>query len=125
VLHADHSPLAIAGHVFIALLFIIQGLGALPRERFAFHTKRLRERLIPGPAFVLICGLAMMLAGGLMVMLDIYAQVGARMLIVFTVVATLLFQNFWTISDPVRRREKRGTFFNNLAVLGGLLLLVA
>jgi uncharacterized membrane protein YphA (DoxX/SURF4 family) len=88
------------------------------------HSKKLAAKSFPFPDVMLACGLAMMLAGGMMVILDIYSQIGAWMLIAFTVFVTFLHQSFWTFKDPDRRREKRGTFFNNLAILGGLFLLV-
>ena len=125
MLHAQHAPLQIAGQVLIGSLFVAQGIGALSRARVKFHSGRLGERRIPAPDFVLVCGLAMMLAGGVMVMADIYSEVGAGLLLVFSIVATVLFQNFWTVRDPTARRGKRGTFFNNLAVIGGLLLILA
>jgi putative oxidoreductase len=123
--HAHHAPLQIAGQVLIGSLFVTQGLGALPRARFKFHSGRLGERRIPAPDFVLICGLAMMLAGGVMVMADIYSEVGAALLLVFGIVATVLFHNFWAVQDSAERRHKRAIFFNNLAVIGGLLLVLA
>lgn len=125
MLHAHHTTLQIVGQVLIGSLFLAQGLGALSRARFKFHSGRLAERRIPTPEFVLVCGLAMMLAGGIMVMLDIFSAVGALLLLIFSIVATVLFQNYWSIKDPVTRRSKRSSFFNNLAIIGGLLLILA
>lgn len=122
--HATHSIFTILGHIFVGSVFIVQAVGTLPKLRFENHANKLREKGFPLHNLVLASALAMMLAGGAMVMLDVYAVIGAWMLIAFTVIATLLYQSFWTIADPARRREKRGTFFNNLAILGGLLLIV-
>jgi len=123
--HANHTVLTIAGYIMVGSVFINQAISTLPRERFANHSMKLGERGFPAPDFVLACALAMMLAGGVMVTLDVYARVGALMLIIFTLIATYLYQRFWTIQDPSKRREKRGTFFNNLAILGGLFLIAA
>lgn len=122
--HATHSALTIIGHILVGSVFISQAVGTLPPARFANHANKLRDKGFPFPNFVLACGLAIMLAGGAMVILDVYSRIGGWMLIGFSVIATILYQNFWAISDPVRRREKRGTFFNNLAILGGLFLIV-
>jgi putative oxidoreductase len=121
--HTTHSVLTILGHILVGSVFISQAVGTLPPARFANHAKKLHDKGFPLSNLVLACGLAIMLAGGGMVILDIYAGIGAWMLIGFTVIATSLYQNFWSIDDPARRREKRGTFFNNLAILGGLCLI--
>lgn len=123
--HANHSILTIAGYAMVGSVFINQAISTLPRERFTNHSKKLGDRGFPFPDLVLACALAMMLAGGVMVILDVYAPVGALMLIIFTLIATYLYQNFWTIEDPGKKREKRGSFFNNLAILGGLLLIAS
>jgi putative oxidoreductase len=125
MLHETHTLLQVAGYVLVGSVFLSQGLGALPRERFAFHSGRLRDRGIPMPNFVLACGLAMMLGGGLMVILDIYAGIGGWLLLIFSIVATALFQNFWTIKDTAARRGKRGAFFNNMAIIGGIFLIIS
>lgn len=67
----------------------------------------------------------MMLAGGVIVMVDICSEVGAGLLLVFSIVASVLFQSFWTVRDPAARRGKLGAFFNNLTVIGGLSLVLA
>jgi len=123
--HADHSILQAVGYALVGSVFISQAVGTLPRARFANHAHKLREKGFPFANLVLACALGMMLSGGAMVIADIYPKIGGWMLILFAVIATLLYQNFWSIEDPVRRREKRGTFFNNLAILGGLLIIVS
>jgi len=112
-----------AGRIMIAALFLFQAFGAL--QRLDFHIGRLRSRRVPAPAIVLGFGLAMMLIGGAMVLVNIYAGIGAALLFVFTVTATVLFQNFWSIKEPDRRREKRTSFMYNLAIIGGILLVMA
>jgi uncharacterized membrane protein YphA (DoxX/SURF4 family) len=123
--HTGHSLVEIAAYVLVGSVFISQSTSTLPGERFKFHAKKLQDKGFPFPSFVLACGLAIMLSGGFMVIFDVYPRIGAGMLLFFSVVATLLYQNFWTFTDPARRREKRSSFFNNLAIIGGLLLIVS
>jgi putative oxidoreductase len=119
----NHQAVAeVVGRAMLALLFLFQGITAIPR--FAHHSAKLRKCSVPMPDLVLACGLAFMIGGGAMVLTGFFAEFGAGLLIVFTLVATVLFQNFWSIEDPDLRKDKRGSFLYNLAVMGGLLLIL-
>lgn len=108
-MHADHSMLEIVAHVMIAFLFLFRWASALPN--FADHAGRFRRLKIPFPEGVLAGGLATMLVGRSMVLLDFHAWIGAIMLIVFTALANL---------EP--RNRHLYIFCNNIAVMGGLVL---
>ncbi len=55
---------------------------------------------------------------------DWHPAVGALCLVVFIVVATLIFHRFWGMQDAARRNSSRINLLGNLAILGGLLLLL-
>lgn len=119
-MHADHSALEILAHVMIAFLFLFRWATALPN--FADHAGRFRRLKVPFPEAVLAGGLATMVVGGLMVLLDFHAWIGALMLIVFTALANLLYHHFWAMDDPEERNRHLYIFCNNVAVMGGLVL---
>lgn len=119
-MHADHSTLEIVAHVMIAFLFLFRWASALPN--FADHAGRFRRLKVPFPEGVLAAGLATMLVGGSMVLLDFHAWIGAIMLIAFTALANLLYHHFWTMDDPELRNRHLYIFCNNIAVMGGLVL---
>ena len=121
-MHADHTIIEIAAHGMIAFLFLSRGLGAI--GRFDHHAGRLAGRRIPAPRFVLACGLAIMLVGGTMVLFDVLAATGGLLLLVFTLAANLLYHDYWRFEDDERRRSQRNSFYNNVAVMGGLLLVM-
>ena len=54
----------------IAFLFLYRGLDAIPR--FAFHADRIRDRGVPFSRFVMACGIATMITGGLLVLVDFF-----------------------------------------------------
>ncbi len=107
-MHTLNGMVETLGRVMIGGMFLFQGGGAI--QRFDFHVGRLRTYNIPGAGFILCIGFAMMFTGGAMVVFNIFSAVGAMLLLVFTVTATILFQNFWSIDEPKRRREKRTSF---------------
>jgi putative oxidoreductase len=119
----DDVVLGLAGRVMIASLYLFQCFNGI--HRFQSHSDRIRARDVPAPALVLACGLAMMFTGSIMVLLNVYAAFGAELLIIFTIVATVLYHNFWSTEDPRQRRGKRNNVVNNVAMVGGLLLVIA
>lgn len=122
-MHADHSTLQIIAHGMIAFLFVFRAIHALPS--FAHHAGRFQARRVPFPNVVLAGGFATMLVGGLMVGLDYHAWIGAAMLIVFTVMANFLYHDFWAMEHGRQRDTHRNIFCNNIAVMGGLLMVAA
>jgi uncharacterized membrane protein YphA (DoxX/SURF4 family) len=54
----------------------------------------------------------------------LYTNIGASLLIVFTITASIIFHRFWDIRDPLRRHLHLSFIFSNCAIVGALLLLV-
>lgn len=76
------------------------------------------------PELVLAGTIVLQLAAGLMVVLGWHARVGAAVLLVFSVVATLIAHNpFGRKADDFRREAMLS--LEHLAIVGGLLLIVA
>ena len=122
-MHADHSIAEIVAHAMIAFLFLYRGITALPD--FNDHVNRFRNLKVPVPRLVLVGGFATMLIGGVAVLLDYQASISAGMLIVFTIMANFMYHHFWTMTDPQLRRTHTWIFCNNIAVMGGLVMVIA
>lgn len=118
-LHGDHTIWQITAHLMIAFLFLYRCLTAMPR--FDHHVATIAARGVPFASVVLVGGFGLMLAGGASVALDILAPYGAGLLIVFTMAANFLYHNFWNMEGAERNRHLY-TFCNNVAVMGGLVL---
>ena len=121
--HGDHTLLQIIAHSMIAFLFIFRCFIALPR--FNKHARRLAKRGLPFSTFPLATGFLMMLTGGTSIFLDYYTQIGASILIAFTIFANFLYHDFWNEKgDWTERNRSLYTFCNNVAVIGGLLMII-
>ena len=59
-----------------------------------------------------------------LVLANWHAAIGALYLIVFTAAASLLLLRSWDIEDPMKRMGMQNGFLADLAVVGGLLLLL-
>jgi putative oxidoreductase len=120
----DASSLDTAGRFLIAGFFLAAGLGNLTRARIKDHIDRMGALGTPLPAAAFWFGIAIQFVGCALLLVGWRADLGAILLIVFTVAATAIFHRFWTKPEP-QRNLSRIMFLNNTAILGGLVLLLA
>ena len=122
-MHADHSLIQIIAHVLVAICFIF--IGIINFSRRAEVHEEMRGFGVPLPEIALPIGLASQWLGGLLILFDYYAGVGALILTVFTVVASFIFLRWWKIKDnPFRRIHLVIGIFTNFAVIAALLLII-
>jgi putative oxidoreductase len=120
-MYEGQTTLQIAGQLLIAFLFVATGiLNGL--TKFQQHLDRMIAANVPFAKVALLVGFALQLVGGVMLALDFRTEIAVTMLIVFTVVATAIFHRFWQIEDPLRRHLALSFVFNNVGIVGGLLL---
>ena len=122
-MYQDQTPLHVAGQLLLAFLFLGTGLVNVT-AKFRQHLERMVAIGVPCAKPVLIAGFAMQFEGGLLVALDWQRAIGATILIVFTVLATAIFHQFWRVEDPLRRHLHLSFIFSNCGIVGGLLLLM-
>jgi uncharacterized membrane protein YphA (DoxX/SURF4 family) len=113
-----------SGKWLIVGFFVVTGVCNLTKARIADHVERMRAFGTPYPAAAFWGGIALQLAGCALVIAGRYPVLGVGCLIAFTLVATAIFHRFWQKSDPVQRNLSRLSFLGNVAILGGLLLLL-
>lgn len=114
------SPLI--GRCMIALLFALTGIEQIREWRettlyILSHGVRFAE-----PALAL--ALVLQLGGALALILGFRTRLTALVLFAFTVTVSFLFHDFWKIDDAEMARQQMQLFARNMAVAGGLLLLV-
>jgi putative oxidoreductase len=73
----------------------------------------------PFPLVMLIFTIAFQILGGLSIILGYQAKIGAILLLIFIIPATVVFHN--PIADP----SQLISFWKNLAIMGGLLMTIA
>lgn len=113
------------GKWLIVGFFLVSGLANLTKARVADHIQRMRAFGTTFPAALFWVGLALQFTGCALLIAGWHPAIGIGCLIVFTVVATGIFHRFWQKSDPLQRNLSRLSFLANIAILGGLLLLLA
>jgi putative oxidoreductase len=113
-----------AGKWLIIGFFLASGLANLTKARVADHIQRMRAFGTPYPAAAFWIGIALQFAGCALLIAGWHAPAGVGCLIVFIVAATAIFHRFWQKHDPAQRNLSRLSFLANVAILGGLLLLL-
>jgi putative oxidoreductase len=79
---------------------------------------------LPGPTLLHLVTVLVQLGGGLSLLLGIETQLGALLLSLFLIPVTVMYHPFWKRSgaDFVTEADH---FLSNLAIIGGLLVIVA
>jgi uncharacterized membrane protein YphA (DoxX/SURF4 family) len=116
--------LAFAGKWLIVLFFILTGIANLTKARIADHIERMAGFGVPFPGTAFWIGIAIQFAGCALIIAEWHPGVGAVLLMVFTIAATAIFHRFWQKPDPLQRNISRITLLGNMAILGGLMLLL-
>jgi uncharacterized membrane protein YphA (DoxX/SURF4 family) len=123
----DASWLDTAGRLLIVAFFVITGLRNLQKHQVDDHIQRLQAYGTPilsaAPTFW--AGVVLEFVGCALLLLNWYPAIGVLCLIAFTVLATALMLRFWEVDDdPGKRIGMQNGFLANIAVVGGLLLLL-
>ncbi len=79
---------------------------------------------IPVAPLLLALALIVMILGGLSLALGFQTRYGAVLLFGFTIVASVAMHDFWRIANAIDRASDYEIFARNMAIAGGLLLLV-
>jgi putative oxidoreductase len=113
---------ALAGRIFLSAIFLMSGFAKITDwSGTAAHMEKQGMVAVP---FFLAGAIALEIGGGLSVLLGCWARLGALALIVFLVPTTVIFHDFW-VEEGARRTEQMIQFMKNLALLGGLFMVIA
>ena len=112
----------LVGRVLFALLFLDNGWAHLAN----------REQMVPfGRAIgapiahisVPLTGV-MMIVGGVLVALGIWADLGALLIVLFLPAAGYLGHAYWRETDPMMRAAQKAQFWKNIALAGAALFIL-
>lgn len=130
------------GRMLVSIIFILLGLavvfnwevvehdfsGALANwEYYVGHYEYMNEivtrasRMVP---LLITIGAGCQVLGGFLVFLGMRARLGAILLLIYLIPTTVLFHHFWFLEGHAMTRSLV-LFLKNLAIIGGLLMIVA
>jgi putative oxidoreductase len=120
------SPLqnttAFIGRILLGLIFVLSGFGKI--AGFEGTAGYIASKGLPLPQLVAALTIVIELGGGLALIAGFYTRQVAVALAVFTLLAGLIFHDFWAAPDA-QRVAQQINFLKNLAIAGGMLVLAA
>ncbi|HEY5347222.1 MAG TPA: DoxX family protein [Rhizomicrobium sp.] len=84
----------------------------------------LSDHNIPAAPLMLVFALICIFLGSFSLILGFHTRHGAVLLFGFTLVVSVAMHAFWRIDDPAARAAEFEIFARNIAIAGGLLLMV-
>jgi len=116
--------LALLGRLMLVAIFLLSAVGQdIPK--FSDTAAYMAVEGVPMPKVMLGGAIVFLIVGGLSVGIGFKARIGATLLLVFLVLATYFFHDFWTQEDPMAKQEQMIQFMKNASMMGAMLIIIA
>ena len=114
---------ALIGRILFSLLFLGSAFGHLTQsEAMAGYAA---SRGLPQPRLAVLGSGVLILVGGLMVLLGIWLDLGALLLVIFLVPTAVLMHPFWKETDAMAKQTEMVSFQKDIALAGAALLILS
>lgn len=114
------AVIPVMARFLIGFIYVFAGVSNI------YYNKRLvnqmSNRQVPYSKQVFWIGIVSQLLGGLAVIFNIFIIPAVILLILFTIIATFIFHNFWDMKDDEPFRLNTLKFVTNFSMVGGLML---
>ncbi|MBA0124433.1 DoxX family protein [Haloechinothrix sp. YIM 98757] len=111
------------GRILFAILFVGSGVNHLMQVNGM--TGYAQSRGVPLPKVAVVVSGIVIIIGGLSVLLGIWADLGALLLLIHVVLSAALMHTFWTETDEQARQGEMTHFMKNVGLAGAALMLFA
>ena len=119
---AYSNQAALVGRILLALMFVTSGFDKL--TGFDGTAGYIASKGLPMAPLVAGLTILLEIGAGLAIVFGLYTRWAALALALFTVLAAVLFHNFWDVPEA-RKMMEQISFMKNLSVAGGMLVLFA
>ena len=117
------NSILLIGRVLFAFIFVTSGLNHLAKvDAMAGYAK---FKKVPAAKFSVLVSGALMALGGLSIILGVYADLGALVIAILLIVMALKMHDFWTQTDAQAKQTETISFFKNISMAGGALIIFA
>ena len=117
------GAVSIVGRLMIATIFLMSAVGnKIPN--FSAVAGYMGQKGVPQPQVMLAGAIVFLILGSVSVILGFKARFGAALLLVFLVLATYFFHDFWNLKGQ-EQQEQMIQFMKNLSMMGTMVFLIA
>ncbi|MEO1617585.1 MAG: DoxX family protein [Planctomycetota bacterium] len=114
---------SLAGRFMIATIFFMSAVGnKIPN--FSSVSQYMASEGVPLPSVMLFGGIVFLITGSLSLIAGYKTEIGAGLLLVFLILATYFFHDFWTLEGEARQQQMI-QFMKNLSLMGTMVFLMA
>ena len=107
------------GRLLFSFIFIYGGFGHFTKAEINYAA----GAGVPMAHVAVPLSGAIAILGGLMILLGLYAQFGAALIILFLIPVTFTMHRFWGLSDAQMAQMQQIHFMKNMCMLGGVMLI--
>lgn len=116
------SPLALAGRLLLAVLFVSAGVSKI--GGFAGTAGYIGSVGLPAPTLLAALTIVLEIGAGLALALGLFTRWAALALAGFTLLASVIFHAYWAVPAE-QQMVQQLMFMKNIAIVGGLLFIAA
>ena len=111
----------VIGRILFALMFVRSGIGHFQaRDVMVGYGK---AKNLPAPEIAVPISGLVIIVGGLMVALGLWADIGALLLIIFLIPTAFIMHSYWKETDPQAVAQESIQFFKDISLLGGAIII--
>ena len=115
--------LTVVGRVMLSTIFLMSAVGnKIPN--FSGVVGYMQSHGVPFPQMMLVDAIVFLILGSISVIVGYKARIGASLLLVFLVLATYYFHNFWALEGQASQMEMI-QFMKNLSMAGAMVFIMA
>ncbi len=119
-----NAILNLLGRFFLIVIFLMSAVGnKIPN--FGKTADYMASEGVPMAPLLLVGAIVFLMVGSLSILVGYKARIGATLLLVFLVLATYWFHDFWTVEEAGAKQMQTIAFMKNLALMGAMLMIIA
>ena len=117
------NTVLLIGRILFALVFVSSGLSHLAKVEAMTGYAKFKK--VPAAKLSVLVSGTLLALGGLSIVLGVYADLGALVIAILLIVMALKMHDFWTQTDAQAKQTETISFFKNISMAGGALIIFA